>query len=300
MRKLIAKFMAISIGYDWGDSSTPKEVSDSIRTGNKKEKANFLQEVDFIQLSNFLFKKYTKADSARFMESLRDKGDEETVKVGDLKLYTPFTNWEKYFSPKVDCSSEYLQTKWERLYEYRCKIAHCKTISKSDLHDLNLISNEVCEKIQSALNSIGDVHIGDADRDELAENLSGEANKGSADLIAKYNNMANLVQFACELSSDESDNYSKYETNKSNIRMQARYLLNNKGAISKEISDKIIRAQQYRNIIVHGMGIVEISGDELAEAIDSIDSIIDFVSNLDSGYLASLKGVDMRDPRDSA
>lgn len=38
MRKLIAKFMAISIGYDWSDASTPKEVMDSVRTDGKKRK----------------------------------------------------------------------------------------------------------------------------------------------------------------------------------------------------------------------------------------------------------------------
>lgn len=299
MRKLIAKFMAISIGYDWGDSSTPKEVLDSVRTGSKKEKANFLQEVDFIQLSNFLFKRYTKADSARFMESLRDKGDEETVKVGDLKLYTPFTNWEKYFSPRVDCSSEYLQTKWDRLYDYRCKIAHCRAISKSEFDDLASISKEVCEKIQSALSSIEDVHIGDEDRDELAENLSGEASKGAAEFIAKYNNMASLLKSACELSSSEDDVFSKYDTNKSNIKMQARYLLKNKGMINREIAEKVDKAQQFRNIIVHHMGLIEISEAELTEEIASIDSVIDFISALDTNDLANLKGVDKRDTREN-
>ncbi|MDM5121866.1 HEPN domain-containing protein [Aeromonas rivipollensis] len=136
MRKLIAKFMAISIGYDWSDASTPKEVLDSVRTENKKEKTNFLHEVDFIQLSNFLFKKYTKADANRFIDSLKDKTDDELVRVGELKQYSPFTNWEKYFAKKVQCESEYLRTKWEKLYEYRCKIAHCRGISKLELAEL--------------------------------------------------------------------------------------------------------------------------------------------------------------------
>lgn len=81
MRKLIAKFMAISIGYDWSDASTQKEVLDSVRSDSKKEKINFLHEVDFIQLSNFLFKKYSKADSSRFIDSLKGRSDEDVIKV---------------------------------------------------------------------------------------------------------------------------------------------------------------------------------------------------------------------------
>ena len=75
MRKLISKFMAISIGYDWSDVSTPKEVLESVRTPAKQEKANLLHEVDFIQLSNFLFKQYTKADSKRFFNELKERDD---------------------------------------------------------------------------------------------------------------------------------------------------------------------------------------------------------------------------------
>lgn len=78
--------MAISIGYDWSDASTPKEVLDSVRTEGKKEKSNFLHEVDFIQLSNFLFKKYTKADSNRFIDSLKEMTDDEAIKVGDAAI----------------------------------------------------------------------------------------------------------------------------------------------------------------------------------------------------------------------
>ena len=41
MRKLIAKFMAISIGYDWSDALTPKEVLELGSIGWKKGKVQF-------------------------------------------------------------------------------------------------------------------------------------------------------------------------------------------------------------------------------------------------------------------
>lgn len=300
MRKLIAKFMAISVGYDWSDASTPKEVMDSVRTDGKKEKTNFLLEVDFIQLSNFLFKKYAKADSSRFIDSLKEKGDEDIIKVGDLRQYSPFTNWEKYFAKKVKCDSEYLKSKWDKLYEYRCKIAHCKGISKSEFEDLLKISEDICEKIQTALDSIGDVHVEEKEREELAENLSGTANKNAAEYIAKYNKLISLAQIACELTSNEQDVYFKHDTNKSNIRMQSKYLCNTKGIIDNDTAELINRAQAFRNKVVHQVGIVEISESELIDEISSIDIAINTLSSHTPENLERLKGIDIRTARVSS
>lgn len=294
MRKLIAKFMAISIGYDWSDASTPKEVLESVRSENKKEKTNFLHEIDFIQLSNFLFKKYSKTDSNRFIESLKGKDDDDVIKIGDIKQYQPFTNWEKFFAKKVQCDSEYLKSKWEKLYEYRCKIAHCKGLTKIEYDDLLTISDDLCEKIQAALDAIGDVHIEEADRDELAENFSGTASKSAADFIAKYNKLTNLTQMACELSSNEQDIYGKYDTNKTNIRMQSKYLWTAKGIISKELSHQINKAQDFRNLVVHKVGIMDISDAEINEEMAAIDEIIEILSSIKPEDLKQLQGVDLR------
>lgn len=297
MRKLIAKFMAISIGYDWSDASTPKEVLDSVRTENKKEKTNFLHEVDFIQLSNFLFKKYTKADANRFIDSLKDKTDDEYIRVGELKQYSPFTNWEKYFAKKVQCESEYLRTKWEKLYEYRCKIAHCRGISKPELAELTNISDDICQKIQAALDSIGDMHIEESEREELAENFSGMANKLAGEYIEKYNKLVHIVRTACELSSNDDDSYGKHETNKTNIRMQARYLYDNKGLIDKSTSDEIINLQTFRNKIVHQVGIVSLSELELAENSTTLDAVIENLSSLKLEDITSKKGLNLRNTK---
>lgn len=294
MRKLISKFMAISIGYDWSDASTPKEVLESVRSDGKKEKTNFLQEVDFIQLSNFLFKKYTKSDSSKFIDSLKGKGDDEIIKVGDLKHYSPFTNWEKYFSKKVHCDSEYLRTKWERLYEYRCKIAHCKGITKHEFEDLNIISSEICEKIQAALDSVGDVHVEEAEREELAENFSGVASKSAADFIAKYNRLSEIMQFTCETASNENDVYHKHETNRMNVRMQSRYLNSAKGLIDNEMVSTIMRAQAFRNKVVHQVGISDISESELLEHSLAVEKAYEAIGTLVTEDVEKMQGIDLR------
>ena len=265
-----------------------------VRSDGKKEKSNFLHEVDFIQLSNFLFKKYTKADSGRFINSLKGMTDDEVIKVGDLRQYSPFTNWEKYFAKNVQCDSEYLKSKWDRLYDYRCKIAHCKGMTKQEFDDLVAISGDICEKIQAALDSIGDVHIEEAEREELAENLSGAANKNVAEFIAKYNKLTTFTQVACELTSGENDVYEKHETNKTNIRMQSKYLCSAKGLIDNGVAELINRAQTFRNKLVHRIGIIDISESELTDEMSSIDTVIDLFSSLKPENLAQLKGVDLR------
>lgn len=299
MRKLIFKFMTISVGYDWSDASTPKEVIDSLRNEGKKEKSNLLHEVDFIQLSTFLFKKYTKTDSTKFIDSLKEKNDEDTIRVGDIKQFSPFTNWEKYFAKKVDCESDYLVSRWEKLYEYRCKIAHCKGLLKVEFDDLKAISDDVCKKIQSALDSIGDIHVDREDREELAENLSSAANKYAADFISKYNKLVAAVQSICELASNQEDIYNKYETNKKNIRMQSNYLCNAKRLIEREITNSINQAQSFRNKIVHQSGIVDFNEPELLGHISSIDNIITYLLSLDPDEIQKKKGVDLRTDRSS-
>ncbi len=294
MRKLIAKFMAISIGYNWSDAATPKEVLDSVRTDKKKEKTNFLHEIDFIQLSNFLFKSYTKSDASRFFDTIKGKDDAENITVKDLKQYAPFTNWEKYFSKKVNCESDYLKAKWERLYEYRCKIAHCKGISKQELDDLNVISKAICQKIQAALDAVGDLHIEETDREELAENLSGTASKESADFIGKYNKLSALVRSICEFSSSEDDIFNKHETNKTNIRMQSNYLWSTKGIITKKTANLINKAQKTRNTIVHKVGLVEINESYFDKEMEDIDALIETLSSLDRDGLLKKRGIDLR------
>jgi uncharacterized protein YutE (UPF0331/DUF86 family) len=81
--------------------------------------------------------------------------------------------------------------------------------------------------------------------------------------------------------------------------MQSSYLCNAKGAIDKDAVALINRAQQFRNKVVHRVGIVEIGESELIEEIQSIDSVIDVLSALQKDDLEKLKGVNLRSDRAS-
>ena len=159
---------------------------------------------------------------------------------------------------------------------------------------MKAISIDICEKIEAALDSIGDVHIEEAEREELAENFSGNANKNVAEFIAKYNKLVILSQEACELSSNDQDTYKNHDTNKTNIRMQSKYLHLTKGVIDKETSNLIDRAQTFRNKVVHKVGIVNITEAEIIEEICSIDLAINVLLFLNPENLKQLQGVDIR------
>lgn len=59
MRKLIANFLLITIGKDWDKEATPAEMREAANK-QRKERASFLYSIDFIDLTRFLLKPYSK------------------------------------------------------------------------------------------------------------------------------------------------------------------------------------------------------------------------------------------------
>jgi hypothetical protein len=295
MRKLITKFMAISIGIDWADSTVPKEVIESIRSdGKKKEKSGLLFEVDFIQLSNFLFKQYSLNDSSKFLESIKAMKDDDTINVSEIKQYASFTNWEKYFEKKVNCESEYLKSKWEKIYEYRCKVAHCRGINQIEYDELKILSDDVSIKIQSALDSINDIQIAEDERENLAENISSAVNEKIAQFIKRYNQLASLLQRICNSVSGPNDIYFKHETNKTNIRMQIKYLNSNKGIIESKYVHDVENLQNIRNRIVHSFGLGDFTEAEIVDRINEIELLLVMLLSKDQNEYEKLKNVDLK------
>ena len=294
MRKLISKFMAINIGIDWVDATAPKEVMESLRTEGKRDKYNLLQEVDFIQISNFLFKNYTKNDFPKFIDSIKNKNDEECIKVSELKEYAPATNWEKYFAKNVKCESEYIRSKWDKLYALRCKIAHCRSITHEEYEELKVLAEDVCLKIQAALDSIQDIQISESERENLAENMSGALNDKVADFLAAYNKMAKILHLMCALTSGEDDIYDRHDANKINVRMQSRYLNGKKGVIDNLLVKEIQITQDFRNMVVHKFGMMEVKDADLSDSTERIMVIIGELLKHEPEKLEKLKNVDLR------
>lgn len=294
MRKLIYKFMAISIGYTWKDESTPKEVIESIR--NKTSDINFLREIDFIKLSDFLFKTIHKTNYESLIKTISEKSQDGYIEIQEIQELMPYTNWERFFSKKVNCDSNYLKTRWDKLYDFRCLIAHNKNFSKKDYEDLEVLYNEVKTQLESALNSVDEIHIEQEDRDEIAENISIARGDTSAEFIKLYNLIVNYTKDICDLCSDERDIYYSAPANQNNFLMQVRYLCNNKKLINKDLMSELEELNKFRNIFIHQMGIIEITEQEINNKLLRLKEIISKFLYIHSNTqsLIKLKGQDLR------
>lgn len=193
MRKLITKFMLTTIGLAWTKDTVPKEVSESIKGKKSAPSQNYLYEADFIQLSNFLFKEYSTANSRKLVEKLGSVSSITELDLAELKELVPQSNWERYFSPIVDCKSDYLETRWEKLYELRCMVAHNKFLSRDNYNDICRISQEVKEKLIQAIENLDQVSVSEEQKEEVAENIASNMNEMYGEFIRSWNMVQELL-----------------------------------------------------------------------------------------------------------
>jgi hypothetical protein len=99
--------MLINLGIGWHKSVTPLEVKDSIKQ-SRTTNHGILYEVDFIQLSHFLFKQYALKDASKLPDVISEAldGDLTAEKREEILDFIPKNNWDRYISKIVDCESE--------------------------------------------------------------------------------------------------------------------------------------------------------------------------------------------------
>jgi Apea-like HEPN len=166
MRKLITKFMLIKVGDNWDKDNTPDDVKITV----KDENINYLHNIDFIKLKDFLFSEKFNSDKDILIKKLR-KIDETTInelKVEDLKSLIPTSNWEKFFSDLISNSDkDKIVSQWDSLYELRCKVAHNKIFNEDDLNKVKQLSDELKTIIENAIFVIDSVTVSDEEKSEL-------------------------------------------------------------------------------------------------------------------------------------
>jgi len=172
MRKLITEFMFINIGQEWIKKVVPPKVANTAKNkNNNKSKAkktqNYLHELDFIQLSYLLFNKYSTVNPEKCLEKLSTVSKIEELDLEELKTLIPKSNWEKYFCPIVDCESQYLETRWGRLYDLRCAVAHNKFLEKKDFKEIIKISDELKTILNKAINKLNEVKVPEEEKENV-------------------------------------------------------------------------------------------------------------------------------------
>ncbi|MBC6995533.1 HEPN domain-containing protein [Neolewinella lacunae] len=183
LRKLIYKFMVETVGQNWTDENLPEDFRSSIsntKINNRTASLNILHKADFIQLSEFLFKPYSKKGHQELYKHINNV--REDIKFNDLTDYIPRSNWKRYFNSSVDCEDQEFEKKWSRLYELRCLIAHNNFFSKNDYNEVSTLCNEINTIINDAIGIVKNVEIPKTEVEGVAENLA----KNTSEVVTEF------------------------------------------------------------------------------------------------------------------
>jgi|JI10StandDraft_1071094.scaffolds.fasta_scaffold338756_1 Holliday junction resolvase-like predicted endonuclease len=166
MRKLISKFMLINVGMNWSEEVLEKEMRKKIEN-RKDDNAESLLDVtynlDFINLSNILFDKYRKKSIEDFDKLISMK--EKTVfNIEELKTFSLVSNWELYFSSKINKKENQIKEKWEILYKLRNHVAHNRYISQEQYNKILGITKELKKILSEAILKLEEIKISDEDK----------------------------------------------------------------------------------------------------------------------------------------
>lgn len=248
MRKLITKFMLTNVGLGWTKDTIPDDIRKTSRAEKTSLNNNYLYEVDFIQLSEFLFSEYRTLEINALIKKISEI-KETSVEVSEISDFIPKSNWNRYFEPQVDCNATYLESRWKKLYELRCKIAHNNTFNKADHESTLQISAEVKEKLEKAIISLDRISVPEEERDELVESVITFANHDSATLINYWRELEQISRnYALE-----KNLVRKYDFNKKPSSEQVFASLLDDGIIDKSTYKKIREMRAYRNHLAHGV-----------------------------------------------
>ena len=167
MRKLIAKFMLITVGMKWTKDAIQPELFSKIE--NFEEEApyiNDLHKLDFIHLSQVLFSK--KRDiSQDELDRLLIKTKFEKEDTDKILKFIPRSNWDKYFSEIVEGKDTNLEQKWALLYKLRNKVAHNRNVKKSEHDQIIGLAKAIQEIISKAIEKLGEIKINQEDRESI-------------------------------------------------------------------------------------------------------------------------------------
>ncbi|MGP0172801.1 hypothetical protein ACSVIJ_13065 [Pseudomonas sp. NCHU5208] len=247
MRKLITKFMLTNVGLGWTKDTIPEDIRKSSRLDKNGSSNNYLYEVDFIQLSDFLFSEYRTLEISALIKKISEIKT-STVEMSEISDFIPKSNWKRYFEPHVDCDATYLESRWKKLYELRCKIAHNNTFNKADHELTTQLSKEVKEKLEKAIMSLDAISVPEEEREELVESVIGHANQEAAALLSHWRDLENTTRTFAK----NKNFFKKYDWKNIPSNEQVFISLLDNNVIDKETFLKARELQKFRNHITHG------------------------------------------------
>ena len=244
MRKLFTKFMLVNVGLGWAKDNIPQKVVDSIKIENNAKddrikEYNPLYEVDFIQLSKFLFDKY---DNKAILEKIKKAKKIEEFSLADLQELIAKSNWERYFSNVIVTDEGKLETNLQELYKKRNKIAHNKIFGRADFERTIALLNEVKPKLEDALKNLDKVQVPQAERETVAEHSASIMDKQVALIIGTWSEIEYILIQISELTK---------KSTKQLYRLSFRQIIEESEHFNTALKVNLLQVRDFRNLVVH-------------------------------------------------
>ncbi|RZL01402.1 MAG: hypothetical protein EOP36_11765 [Rubrivivax sp.] len=256
LRKLITKFMLINVGLGWTREAIPKEVQESVRTKDAKLDHDYLYEVDFIQLSNFLFKEYATTNPSAIIDRLRQATKIEDLDLEELKKAIPRSNWDRFFSKVVNCENEYLRSRWDKLYERRNQIAHNRPIGRSEYEEIVRLRDELGPKFTQAIENLDQLKITEDERELVSENVATTKNDSYNEFISKWNEFHMLLYKLASLLSKAAEREELVKSRGTNVRNLVNIITRDFKVLSSDERKDIHDLLRLRNYMVHEPSVI--------------------------------------------
>ena len=271
MRKLITKFMLTNVGLGWTKDNIPEEVKESVKGSEKekKETPGYLYKVDFIQLRNFLFKEYSPVSPHKLLEKLKTTKTLSELTLEELKFYVPTSNWDKYFSEIVECERDYLSNRWDKLYKLRNKVAHNNNLIRRDYEEICKLVEDVKEKLQKAIASLDKIHVSEAEKDLVAENIVIDMGETYLRFMSNYRTLEALA-IQCWEGLQNSPKEEKHRFSLNKVTKE----LHHEGIISSKLFEEINKISNIRNYVVHGSFPTKLAPDDIVVASNKTEQLI--------------------------
>lgn len=165
LRRLIAKFMLITVGINWSKDTIHPDLFKKIEKFDDPEPyINDLYKLDFIHLKQVLFEKKRdiSLDELDRLLSRTNFNDEDKEKI---QKYIPRSNWEKYFSALIEEPENSLEKKWEILYKLRNKVAHNRHVKRNEFEQIKGLTSQMKEILAKASAKVVEIDLNAEDRE---------------------------------------------------------------------------------------------------------------------------------------
>jgi hypothetical protein len=173
------------------EETLPKAVEDAVKNSKRKDYLNVLHTVDFIHLGDFLFALYSKKTPQDLYAKLKDVKTPDDAKA--LHEFIPESNWKRYFGGLVACEDLYLKSRWEKLYDLRCKVAHNALMTGKDLENVEKLIAEVKPKLLKAIDKLSTVKVPPEDAELVAESAARSVNATVGEFITCWQRFESAV-----------------------------------------------------------------------------------------------------------